>query len=144
MLMRTDPFRELDRLAQQVFGGQPGTSSRPAAMPMEAYRAGEQFVVHFDLPGVDPESIDLNVERNVLTVRAERRPTANGEAVETLVSERAYGVFSRQLFLGETLETDRIEASYDAGVLTVRIPMAEQAKPRKIEVSAGTAQQITS
>jgi HSP20 family protein len=144
MLMRTDPFRELDRLAQQVFGGQPGTWSRPTAMPMEAYRAGEQFVVHFDLPGVDPESIDLNVERNVLTVKAERRPTANGEGVETLVSERAYGAFSRQLFLGEALETDRIEASYDAGVLTMRIPVAEQAKPRKIEVSAGTAKQITS
>ena len=144
MLMRTDPFRELDRLAQQVFGGQPGTWSRPTAMPMEAYRAGEQFVVHFDLPGVDPESIDLNVERNVLTVKAERRPTANGEGVETLVSERAYGAFSRQLFLGQALETDRIEASYDAGVLTVRIPVAEQAKPRKIEVSAGTAKQITS
>jgi HSP20 family protein len=144
MLMRTDPFRELDRLTQQVFGGQPATWSRPTAMPIEAYRAGEQFVVHFDLPGVDPESIDLNVERNVLTVKAERRPTANGEGVETLVSERAYGAFSRQLFLGEALDTDRIEASYDAGVLTVRIPVAEQAKPRKIEISAGTAKQINS
>ena len=144
MLMRTDPFRELDRLTQQVFGGQGGTWSRPAAMPMEAYRAGEQFVVHFDLPGVDPESIDLNVERTVRTVKAERRPTARGEGVETLVAERSYGAFSRQLFLGEALDTDRIEAHYDAGVLTVHIPVAEQAKPRKIEISGGKAKQLAS
>ena len=134
MLMRTDPFRELDRLTQQVFGQQ-GTWSRPAVMPMEAYRSGEEFVVHFDLPGVDPASIDLNVERNVLTVQAERRPTADGEHVETLVAERPYGAFSRQLFLAETLDTERIEAHYEAGVLTLRIPVAEQAKPRKVEVN---------
>jgi HSP20 family protein len=140
MLMRTDPFRELDRLTQQVFG----TWSRPAAMPMEAYRQGEEFVVHFDLPGVDPESIDLNVERNVLTVKAERRPTSDSEHIETHVSERPYGVFSRQLFLGEALDTDRIEAHYDGGVLTLRVPVAEQAKPRKIEVSAGKAKELTS
>ncbi|MDQ4032968.1 MAG: Hsp20/alpha crystallin family protein, partial [Actinomycetota bacterium] len=97
MLMRTDPFRELDRLTQQVFG-QTGTWSQPAVMPMEAYRQGEQFVVHFDLPGVDPESIDLNVERNVLTVKAQRQPTTDTEQVETLVAERPYGAFSRQLF----------------------------------------------
>src|SRR5918998_603801 len=127
MLMRTDPFRELDRLTQQVFGQQ-GTWSRPAVMPMEAYR-----------PGVDPASIDLDVERKVLTVKAERRPTADGEHVETLVAERPYGGFSRQLFLAETLDTERIEAHYEAGVLTLRIPVAEQAKPRKIEVSAGNA-----
>jgi HSP20 family protein len=143
MLMLTDPFRRLDRLTQQVFGGQSGTWSQPAVMPMEAYRADGQFVVHFDLPGVDPESIDLHVERNVLTVKAERRSTANGEGVETLVSERAYGAFSRQLFLGEALDSDRIEAHYDAGVLTVRIPVAEQAKPRKIEIQAGRAKQLT-
>jgi HSP20 family protein len=143
MLMRTDPFRELDRLTQQVFGGQ-GTWSRPAAMPMEAYRTGQQFVVHFDLPGVDPASIDLNVERNVLTVKAERRPAAqHDEGVETLVAERAYGAFSRQLYLGEALDTDRIEAHYDAGVLTLKIPVAEQAKPRKIEVNAGKAKELT-
>jgi HSP20 family protein len=135
MLMRTDPFRELDRLTQQVFG-QAGTWWRPAVMPMQAYRQGGQFVMHFDLPGVDPESIDLNVERNVLTVKAERRPTTDTEQVETLVAERPYGVFSRQLFLGETLDTDRIEANYDAGVLTLHVPVAEQAKPCKIEISA--------
>ncbi|HVL83963.1 MAG TPA: Hsp20/alpha crystallin family protein [Pseudonocardia sp.] len=142
MLMRTDPFRELDRLTQQVFGQQ-GTWSRPAVMPMEAYRQGEEFVVHFDLPGVDPASIDLNVERNTLTVKAERGPSTSGDGVDAVIAERPYGVFTRQLFLGETLDTDRIEARYDAGVLTLHIPVAEQAKPRKIEVSAGNAKQLT-
>lgn len=135
MLMRTDPFRELDRLTQQLFNAN-GTSSRPAVMPMDAYRQGEQFVVHFDLPGADPSSIDLDVERNVLSVKAERTPTY-GEDVELQAAERPRGVFSRQLFLGDTLDTDRIEAQYDAGVLTLRIPIAEKAKPRKIEITGG-------
>ena len=137
MLMRTDPFRELDRLTQQLFG-QNGTWSRPAVMPMDAYRDGEQYVVHFDLPGVDPSSIDLNVERNVLTVKAERTPSY-GENVELQVAERPRGVFSRQLFLGDTLDVDRVEASYDTGVLTLRIPIAEKAKPRKIEITGESA-----
>jgi len=135
MLMRTDPFRELDRLTQQVFGNQAGTWSRPTAMPMDAYRAGDTFVVAFDLPGVDPGAIDLDVERNVLTVKAERRPVPTGEHVEMQVAERPLGVFSRQLFLGETLDAERIDASYEAGVLTLRIPIAERAKPRKISIS---------
>jgi HSP20 family protein len=137
MLMRTDPFRELDRFTQQLFG-QSGTWSRPAVMPMDAYRDGEQFVVHFDLPGVDPSSVDLNVERNVLTVRAERTPSYGDEA-ELQVAERPRGVFSRQLFLGDTLDTDRVEATYDAGVLTLRIPIAEKAKSRRIEITGGDA-----
>ncbi|MBV9163526.1 MAG: Hsp20/alpha crystallin family protein [Pseudonocardiales bacterium] len=137
MLMRTDPFRELDRLSQQLFG-QNGTWSRPAVMPMDAYRDGEQFVVHFDLPGVDPSSIDLNVERNVLTVKAERTHSY-GEDIELQVAERPRGVFSRQLFLGDTLDADRVQATYDAGVLTLRIPIAEKAKPRKIEITGGSA-----
>jgi len=95
MLMRTDPFRELDRLTQQVFG----TTARPAVMPMDAWREGEQFVVEFDLPGVDPESIDLDVERNVLTVKAERRPAAKSDDVQAELSERPLGVFSRQIAL---------------------------------------------
>ena len=136
MLMRTDPFRELDRLTQQLFGQQ-GTWSRPAVMPMDAYRDGEQFVVHFDLPGVDSSSIELNVERNVLTVKAERTPSY-GEDVELQVAERPRGVFSRQLFLGDTLDADHVDASYDAGVLTLRIPIAEKAKPRKIEITGGS------
>ncbi|WP_219417331.1 Hsp20/alpha crystallin family protein [Pseudonocardia nigra] len=137
MLMRTDPFRELDRLTQQVFGSGPGTWSRPTAVLMDAYRDGEQFVVNFDLPGVDPEAIELDVERNVLTVKAERRPVATNEHVEMQVAERPLGVFSRQLFLGDTLDTEHIDATYDAGVLTLRIPVAEKAKPRKIAISGG-------
>jgi HSP20 family protein len=136
MLMRTDPFRELDRLTQQVFGNSSGTWSRPTAMPMDAYRSGDEFVVAFDLPGVDPGAIDLDVERNVLTVKAERRPVASGDNVEMQVAERPLGVFSRQLFLGDTLDTDHINASYESGVLTLRIPIAEKAKPRKITIDS--------
>jgi HSP20 family protein len=131
MLMRTDPFRDLDRLTQQLVG----TVARPTAMPMDAYRDGETFVVQFDLPGVDPESIDMDVERNVVTVRAERKSAAAAPTA-MLAAERPTGKFSRQLFLGDSLDTDRIEATYDAGVLTVRIPVAEQAKPRKITVGS--------
>jgi HSP20 family protein len=141
MLMRTDPFRDLDRLAQQLVGGvSPGTWSRPSAMPMDAYRAGDEFVVMFDLPGVTPDAIDVDVERNVLTVRTERRPTIHDENVEMQVAERPLGVFSRQLFLGDTLDTDHIKAEYEAGVLTLRIPVAEKAKPRKIDVRIGSSE----
>lgn len=138
MLMRYDPFREFDRLAQEAFG----TRVRPAVMPMDAYREDDKFVVHLDLPGVDPSAIDVTVEKNVLTVSAQRswQPSENQDVV---VSERPQGTFSRQLFLGEGLDTDRVEASYDAGVLTIRIPVAEQAKPRKIEIgTSGRAQAI--
>ncbi|MFF0094532.1 Hsp20/alpha crystallin family protein [Streptomyces canus] len=135
MLMRTDPFREFDRLAQQVFG----STARPAAMAMDAYRSGDDFVVHFDLPGVDPETIELDVERNVLNVRAERRVPAP-EGAELIVAERPTGSFTRQLFLGDTLDTERIDASYDTGVLTLRIPVAEQAKPRRIQITGGDSE----
>jgi HSP20 family protein len=134
MLMRTDPFRDLDRLTQQLFGTA-GTWSRPTAMPMDAYRSGSEFVVAFDLPGVSPDAIELNVERNVLTVKAERRPVVTGDDVQMQVAERPLGVFSRELFLGDTLDAEHITASYEAGVLTLRIPVAEQAKPRKIAIS---------
>jgi HSP20 family protein len=130
MLVRTDPFRDFDRLAQQMLG----TTARPAAMPMDAWRDGEQIVVEFDLPGVDPDSVDLDVERNVLTVRAERRPPT-WDDTEMIAAERPRGVFSRQVILGDTLDTDRIQARYDAGVLTVRLPIAEKAKPRKIAIT---------
>ncbi len=132
MLMRTDPFRELDRLTQQLFRGN-GTLAYPGAMPMDAWREGNTFVVEFDLPGVAPEAIDLDVERNVVTVRAERPARDNTE--DMLAAERARGTFSRQLVLGDNLDTEHIEASYDSGVLTLRIPVAEHAKPRKIEIS---------
>jgi HSP20 family protein len=140
MLMRTDPFHALDRLAQQALAGATGTWARPAAVPMDAYRLGDEFVVELDLPGVDPAAVELSVERNVLTVKAERRPTVRDEQVELQVSERTHGVFSRQLFLGDTLDTDRIRADYDAGVLTLRIPVAEQAKPRTISITRRTDQ----
>ena len=136
MLMRTDPFRELDRLTQQVFGTQ-GTMARPSAMPMDAWRDGDTFVVELDLPGVSPDSIDLDVERNVVTVRAER--ANRNENIEMLAAERPRGVFSRQLVVGDTLDTDNITASYDAGVLTLKIPVAEKSKPRKITIGGGNA-----
>lgn len=129
--MRTDPFRELDRLSQLVFGNL-GTPARPAAMPMDAWRAGDEFIVEFDLPGVDPSTVDVDVERNVLTVKAER-PAIDGEH-ELVSAERPRGLFSRQLILGDNLDTERAQARYDTGVLTLRIPVAEKAKPRKIEI----------
>ena len=131
MLMRTDPFRELDRLTQQVFG----TATRPAVMPMDAWRDGDEFVVEFDLPGVHAQDVDLGVERNVLTVKAER-PISDGKDTEMIAAERPRGVFSRQLFLGDNLDTDRVRAEYDAGVLRLTIPIAEKAKPHKIEIAS--------
>ena len=137
MLMRFDPFRELDRqfdrLSQRNWGA--------GVMPIDAYRRGDHFYVHFDLPGVDADSVDLEVEKNVLTVKAERSwEPAEGD--EVVVAERPRGTFTRQLFLGETLDTEHIEANYDKGVLTVSIPVAEAAKPRKVAIGAadnGTA-----
>ncbi|HET7486387.1 MAG TPA: Hsp20/alpha crystallin family protein [Acidimicrobiales bacterium] len=134
MLMRFDPFRDLDRLAQQTMWGS-GTAARPSVMALDAYRRGDRFLIHFDLPGVDPSSVDLTVEKNVLTVHAERS-WPREESDEVVVSERPQGTFTRQLFLGEGLDPDRIEATFDQGVLTVVIPVAEQAKPRKVEISA--------
>jgi HSP20 family protein len=133
MLMRTDPFRELDRLTQQVFGTN-GTLARPSVMPMDAWRDGDTFHVEFDLPGVNPDSIDLDVERNVVTVKAERPPRASD--AELIAAERPRGVFSRQLILGDNLDTEHISASYDSGVLMLKIPVAEKAKPRKISVNS--------
>src|SRR6187549_4080247 len=140
MLLRTtDPFRDLDRLTQQLMG----TTNRPAVMAMDAWREGDRFVIEFDLPGVAPDSIDLDVERNVLTVRAER-VARNGDW-EALASERPRGAFSRQLVLGDNLDLDRIEAAYADGVLRLVVPVAEKAKPRKIEVAldSGADQQRT-
>ena len=137
MLKRTDPFRELDRLAGQLLGNAAaGTWSHPNPMPLDAYRHADTYVVAFDLPGVDPSAIELEVERNVLTVKAERRPVHTGEEFEMQVNERPLGAFSRQLFLGDTLDAEHVDADYDAGVLTLRIPIAEKAKPRKIEIAA--------
>lgn len=131
MLVRSDPFRELDRFTQQVLG----TAARPAVMPMDAWREGDDFVVEFDLPGIEEQSLDLDVERNVVTVRAQR-PDVDPSR-EMLATERPRGVFSRQLVLGDNLDTERIQASYRGGVLRLRIPVAEKAKPRKITVDHG-------
>lgn len=133
MLMRFDPFRELDRLTQRTWENQP-----PAVMAMDAYREGDHFRVHLDVPGVDSSSIDLTVEKNVLTVRAERS-WQPAEDQEVVVVERPQGSFTRQLFLGDGLDPERIEASYDNGVLTVTVPVAEQAKPRKVEITGSSS-----
>ena len=137
MLIRSaDPFREFDRLAQQMMG----TTNRPVVMPMDAWREGDRFVLEFDLPGVSPDSVDLDVERNVLTIRAER-VAPNGDW-QMLASERSRGAFSRQLVLGDNLDLDRIEAAYKDGVLRLVVPVAEKAKPRKIEVVTGAAETV--
>ncbi len=144
LLRNADPFRDLDRLANQVFGAAgagTGTTSRPAVMPMDAWREGENFVIEFDLPGVSRESIDIDVERNVLTIRAER-VARNGDW-EMLAGERVRGAFSRQLVLGDNLDLDRIEATYDDGVLRLLVPVAEQAKPRKVEIGSAQPKEDT-
>lgn len=138
MLMRTDPFREMDRIVQQL-SGTSGTWSKPSVMPMDAYREGDEYVIAFDVPGVSTEAIDIDVERNMLTVKAERRPVAKADSVKMELSERPLGVFSRQVVLADTLDTERIQADYDAGVLTLRIPIAERAKPRKISIRGEAA-----
>ena len=126
----SDPFRDFDRLTAQLLG----TTNRPAVMPMDAWREGDRFVIELDLPGVNRDSIDLDVERNVLTIRAER-VARNGDW-EALASERPRGAFSRQLVLGDNLDLDQIEAAYDDGVLRLLVPVAEKAKPRKIEIGS--------
>ena len=129
LLRNTDPFRDFDRLTQQLLG----TTNRPVVMPMDAWREGDRFVIELDMPGVSPESIDLDVERNVLTVSAER-VSRNGDW-EMLASERPRGRFSRQLVLGDNLDLERIEASYEGGVVRLTVPVAEKAKPRKIQLN---------
>jgi HSP20 family protein len=130
MLLRFDPFREFDRVLQKT------EQLTRTAMPMDAYRHGETFVVHFDLPGVDPSSVDLEVERNVLTISAERswRPVDGDEVV---AAERTHGSFRRQLLIGDGLDTERMHATYEHGVLTLTIPVAEKSKPRKFTVTSG-------
>ena len=135
MLMRFDPFNEFDRIFQQAWG-----SARQAQMPMDAYRHGDSFVVHLDLPGVDPDSIDVSVEQNVLSVSAERH-WESVEGDEVVANERRQGTFTRQLFLGNALEPDQIHATYENGVLTLTIPVAEKARPRKIEIATGESKQ---
>ena len=128
-LMRFDPFRELDRLSEQVMGGR-----TPRTMPMEAWRRKDEVVVHVDLPGVDRDDVELTVERNVVSIRAERRP-AHEEGDEVIVDERPHGTFTRQLFLGDNLDANKLSAEYDRGVLILTIPIAEASKPRRIQLA---------
>jgi len=136
-LVRSDPYRDVDRLFQQLWNAQQG-GPRSMAMPMDAYRKDDSFLLQLDLPGVAPDSIDLTVEDNVLTISAERPAPARGDGVESVIAERTFGTFTRQVVLGKTLDSERIEANYEGGVLTVVIPVAEQAKPRRIEVAVGS------
>jgi HSP20 family protein len=133
MLMRTDPVGDFDRVAQQLFNTA-GTPARPGSVPMDAYRDGEMVFLHFDVPGLDPGSLGLHVQRNVLSVSGERKPSAP-EHCSYIAAERASGSFSRQVFLGESLDTERIEAHYDQGVLKVSIPVRERPKPHRIEIT---------
>ncbi|MDE3065035.1 MAG: Hsp20/alpha crystallin family protein [Acidobacteriota bacterium] len=133
LLVRSEPYRDLDRLFQQLMG----ESTRRVtslAMPMDAFRKEDQFLLQFDLPGVDSSTIELTVDNSTLTVKAERRAPLLAEGIEALVAERPHGSFTRQILLGDNLDTTKIDARYADGVLTLAIPVAEEAKPRKIEV----------
>lgn len=133
MLMQFDAFHgELDRLAEQIMSG----ARPPRPCPMDAYRRGDELVVSFDLPGVDPGTIDLTVQQNTLTIKAERRFEGR-EGDQVIAVERPHGAFTRQLFLGDTLDAERLEATYAAGVLTLHIPVTEAAKPRKVPIAPG-------
>lgn len=137
-MLRFDPFRDLDRLTEQLLGTPAGTARSPRFMPMDLYRSGDSYVLLADLPGVDPATIDVRVDNGTLTVRAERTwPVEQQSGVEWIASERFTGTFLRQLALGDGVDADRIVAAYDNGVLTVTLPVAEKAKPRRIEVGAG-------
>ena len=138
-LVRSDPFRDVDRLLQQLWAVQNG--GRSMAMPMDAYRKDDSFLIRLDLPGVQADSVDLTVEDNVLTIRAERTAPPPTEGIEPVISERPYGTFTRQVFLGSNLDTEHIRADYESGVLTVVIPVADHAKPRRIEVTTRSDQQ---
>jgi HSP20 family protein len=134
-LVRSDPFRDVDRLIQQLWGGQTGNGARALAMPMDAYRKDDSFLIRLDLPGVAADAVDLTVEDNVLTIKADRPAPPASEGVESVIAERPYGTFVRQVFLGTNLDAEHIRAEYEAGVLTLAIPVAEHAKPRRIEVT---------
>jgi HSP20 family protein len=133
-VLRFDPFRDLDRMTEQLLGVQSGSARAPRFMPMDLYRSGDHYVLHADLPGIDPGSVDVNVQNNVLTIAAERSERTE-EGVQWIASERFAGRYMRQLSLGEGIDSERITATYANGVLTVTLPVAERAKPRKVTVS---------
>ena len=139
MAMFFDPFREFDRVTEQLFDRQ-----GPRLMPMDLHRDGDHYVLSADLPGIDPGSVDIDVDGQLLTIRAERTPRS-AEGVKWITRERATGSFLRQLNLGQGIDTAGISATYDNGVLSVLIPISEKAKPRKVEVqrSVTGAQDVT-
>ena len=132
MLLRTDPSGELDRLARQFFGN--GAHSN--FMPMDAYRKGEDYWIHFNLPGASAEDIEVTADHSMLTVKAQAKSPADGEDLQWIAAERPHGACMRQVYLGESLDTEKMQAQYDAGVLTIRIPVCEQAKPRKVQITS--------
>lgn len=136
MLMRFDPFRELDRLTQG-----PSWQVRNT-VPLDVYRRGDKFIVRVDLPGIEPSSLDVTIEKNVLTIKAERS-WAPADGDELIVNERPQGTFTRRLFLGEGLDTEHVSAAYEQGVVTISVPVAEQAKARKVEITVGAQPELS-
>ena len=134
-MLRFDPFRDIDRVTEQLLGVPAGSARAPRFMPMDLYRSGDHYVLHADLPGIDPGSVDVGVENGTLTIKAQRS-AGTEEGVQWIASERFTGTYMRQLSLGDNIDTDAITATYANGVLTVTIPVAERAKARRIEVTA--------
>jgi HSP20 family protein len=139
-VLRFDPFRDLDRMTEQLLGVPAGTTRAPRFMPMDLYRSGDHYVLHADLPGVDPGSVDVQAENGTLTIKAQRSERTE-DGVQWIASERFTGTYMRQLALGDNIDSERIEATYENGVLTVTLPVAERAKPRRIEVNSVARQQ---
>lgn len=140
-LVRSDPFGEVEQLLQQLWRRPPtadGSMATAMAMPMDAWREGDIFHIELDLPGIRADSLDVGVEENVLVIKAERPARQLGENAERVVAERTYGTFTRQIFLGDNLDTEHIDANYEGGVLGLSIPVAPHAKPRRIEVRASS------
>ncbi|MEV6431545.1 Hsp20/alpha crystallin family protein [Nocardia sp. NPDC051463] len=141
-MLRFDPFHDIDTVARQLLGESAGTTRAPRFMPMDLFRAGDHYVLNADLPGVDPGSVDVSVDNGTLTLRAQRS-TPSDEGVQWIASERFAGSFMRQLSLGDNVDADKISATYNNGVLSVTIPIAEKAKPRRIEISGSSSQPKT-
>jgi HSP20 family protein len=135
-VLHPDPFRDIDRLAAQLLGTSPGSARVPLTMPMDLYRSGDHYVLHADLPGVDPDSVDVSVDGGILTVTAQRSERTESD-VQWLSSERVTGSYTRRVSLGQDIDTDHIAATYHNGVLTVTLPVAARAKPRHIEITHG-------
>jgi len=142
-VLRFDPFRDLDRLTEQMLGAPVGSARTPRFMPMDLYRAADHYVLHADLPGVDPGSVDVSVDNGTLTLRAERSGRTD-DSIEWLTNERFTGSYMRQLALGDGVDTDRIAATYENGVLTVTIPLAEKVKPRRIHIDTAPDARVVS